>query len=142
MEGYYLEHDLKVFGRQVKTFPDGITEAFDELIKILPQGDVRPYYGISECTKEGIVNIAAAHETFKGEGAQLGYKNYLVEKGEYITQTVFDWHNKTHSIKNVFEEMFTDARADRAKPCIEIYKNDDELICMVRTLESKARHKL
>ncbi|MCW3110980.1 MAG: DinB family protein [Segetibacter sp.] len=137
MDTYYLEHDLRIFGVQVKTFPNGIKEAFDELIKKLPPADERPYYGISECTKEGIIYIAAAPETFEGEGEKYGYEKFIVEKGEHLTVTVFDWLKKTHCIKNVFEEMFTDIRADRTKPCIEIYKNDKEMVCMVKTVEAK-----
>ena len=133
MEKYTLPNDLKTFGIQVKTFPTGIKEAFDELVKTVPKGDLRPFYGISECTKDGIVYIAAALETFEGEGEKYGYQTYTIEKGEYLSVTVFDWLKKTDSIKNVFEEMFKDERSDRSKPCVEIYKNDDEMVCIVKT---------
>lgn len=125
---------MKVFGVQVKTFPNGIKEAFDEIINKLPRQDRRLYYGISECTNEGIIYIAAAGQAFDGEGKQYGYETYTVEKGEYLAETVYGWLNKTHCIKDVFEAMFTDARADRSKPCVEIYKNDDEMVCMVKTV--------
>lgn len=134
MEKLNLEQDLKAFGMQVKTFPNGIKEAFDGIIKMLPAKDKRFYYGISECTNEGIIYIAATAETFEGEGSQYGYDSYVVEKGEYLAETVVGWLNKTHGIKDVFEQMFKDDRADRSKPCIEIYKNDDEIICLVKRL--------
>ena len=134
MENYNLDQDLKLFGVEVKTFPIGIKEAFDELIRKLSPTDDRTYYGVSECTKDGIIYIAAAAETHEGEGEKYGYDNYLVEKGEYLAVTVLDWMKKTGSIKNVFEEMFTDVRADRTKPCVEIYKNDNEMVCMVKAL--------
>ena len=38
MEKYFLKDDLKVFGRQVKKFPQGMEEAFDALVKMLPGG--------------------------------------------------------------------------------------------------------
>ena len=134
MEKYNLEQDLKVFGIQVKTFPNGIKEAFDGIINQLPREDRRQYYGISECTNEGIIYIAAATETFEGEGEKYGYENYTVEKGEYLAETVYDWLNKTNCIKDIFEEMFTNPRANRLKPCVEIYKNDNEMVCMVKTV--------
>lgn len=137
MEKYNLEQDLKLFGIQVKTFPNGIKEAFDGIIKKLPPEDKRFYYGVSECTNEGIVYIAATAETFEGEGKRYGYENYVVEKGEYLAETVQGWLKKTHCIKDVFEEMFKDIRADRAKPCVEVYKNDDEMMCLVKTLQAK-----
>ena len=37
MEKYSLQSDLKVFGVQVKTFPNGVGEAVDKLMKMLPQ---------------------------------------------------------------------------------------------------------
>ena len=46
MEKYNLQNDLKVFGVQVNTFPNGVGEAFDKLMKMLPQQDKRPYYRI------------------------------------------------------------------------------------------------
>ncbi|GEO09091.1 hypothetical protein [Segetibacter aerophilus] len=137
METEVLENVLPVFGFQVKTFPMGIKEAFDELTTRISAEDGRFYYGISECTKDGIVYIAAAAEKFEGEGDQYGYQHFLIEKGEYLAVTVLDWLCKTDSIKDVFVEMFTDARADRSKPCVEIYKSDDEMVCLVKTLEAR-----
>jgi len=49
-----FENDVKVFGIEVKTFPAGIGEAFDELIK--RTGDCageRNYYGISSMNNDG-----------------------------------------------------------------------------------------
>ena len=45
METIHLEQEVKVFGVQVKTFPMGIGEAFDQLIKMLPGGFSRSFYG-------------------------------------------------------------------------------------------------
>ena len=72
MEKYNLEDNVKVFGVHVKTFPQGIGEAFDALLKMLPPGDDRPFYGISEMTKGGIIYKAAALETFDGEAEKYG----------------------------------------------------------------------
>jgi hypothetical protein len=133
MEKFILNDDLKVFGVEVKTFPIGIQEAFDGIVSKLPPAEPRTYYGLSTCTKDGISYIAAAAETFEGEGEKYGYTSYLVEKGEYLAVTVLDWLKKTDSIKHVFEQMFSDTRADRTKPCVEIYKNDEEMLCLVKS---------
>jgi hypothetical protein len=47
MEKYNLINNIKIFGVQVKTFPSGIGEAFDELVKMLG-GFNRSFYGISK----------------------------------------------------------------------------------------------
>lgn len=137
MEKYNFPDDVKVFGFQAKTFPHGIGEAFAELIKMLPEGDQRPYYGISECTKEGFIYKAAALETYDGEAEKYGCEKYVVEKGEYLTETVLDWRSKTNCINSVFGEIFKDEHCDKSKPCIELYKNEEEMICMVKADERK-----
>lgn len=137
MEKYNLTDDVKVFGMQVKTFPQGIGEAFDELVKMIPAGDERPYYGISKMTKDGFMYVAAALQKYEGEAEKYGCENYTVEKGEYLAITVMDWPKKTDSIKDVFEEMVKDERSDETQPCVEIYKNMEEMVCMVKLDKSK-----
>ena len=46
---------------------------------------------------------------------------------------VRDWRKKTGCIKDVFHEMMQDNRFDGSKPCIEWYKNDEEMLCMLKT---------
>lgn len=136
MEKYTLAEDIKAFGAQVKTFPYGIGEAFEKLVKMLP-ADNRPFYGISECTSDGIIYNAAALETYDGEAEKYNCDKYIIESGDYLTIRVTDWLKKTDFIKVVFEELFKDERSDRSKPCIEIYENDDEMVCMVKINELK-----
>ena len=75
MEKYNLSNDITVFGIQVKTFPSGIGEAFDELIK--KTGDragARAYYGISEFKDGKMIYYAVAEEKVKGEAKKYGYE--------------------------------------------------------------------
>jgi predicted transcriptional regulator YdeE len=138
MEKYTLQNDLKVFGVQVKTFPLGIGDAFDALVKMLPGGFVRSFYGISYMTKDGaMIYIAAAKEEQDGEAEKYNCERYIVEKGEYLAITVNDWRNKTDCIKDVFQEILMDSRVDKTKPAIEWYNDDKEMMCMVRTISTK-----
>lgn len=86
MEKYIFENDLKVFGVEVKTFPAGIGEAFDELIKTT--GDcagAREYYGVSSMNSEGkIIYKAFAAEKNAGEAENFNYEQNIIEKGEYL----------------------------------------------------------
>lgn len=132
MEKYNIPHDITVFGFPVATFPNGIGEAFDKLMKDIPDATKRPYYGIGECTDDGIVYIAAAQETYHDEGKKYGYKEYKIEKGDYLAEKIVDWHSKTAGIKDVFETMYKDERADRKEPSIEIYKDSNEMLCLVK----------
>lgn len=132
MEKHKLSDNIKVFGFRVDSFPNGIGEAFDRLVKELPQGDQRPYYGISYYVDGKMNYIAAAAETFDAEGRKYGYNDYVVEKGEYLAAPLTDWTTKTHCIQDVFLEILTDERVDNTKPAIEVYKNMKEMVCMVK----------
>jgi hypothetical protein len=136
METYHVPHNVKVLGNVVETFPAGIGEAFDALIKMLPEGDKRLYYGISWCSGNDITYIAAAEQKTENEATQFGCKIYIIEKGDYLCIPVYDWRRKTASIKNVFEEIMKDARADNKEPAIEIYKNEKEMFCLVKMRQS------
>ena len=124
---------MKVFGVQVKTFPNGIGEAFDALVKMLPGGFDRSYYGISYMSNDGaMVYIAAAIEKEEGEAEKYNCERYTIEKGEYLAITVNDWRSKTDCIKDVFYEIIKDSRIDKTRPAIEWYKDEKEMICMVK----------
>jgi len=133
MEKYNLPGDIKVFGMQVKTFPEGIGEAFETLVNIISNGYDRSYYGISYMTKEGvIIYIAAAEEKYEGEAEKYHCERYIIERGEYLTVRIRDWRRKTDCIKDVFHEMMQDSRIEKTSTCLEWYKDDDEMLCMIK----------
>ncbi len=134
MEICNLKDEVKVLGVRVKTFPLGIGDAFEKLIKVLPEGLDRSYYGIAYMTEDGeIVYKAAAEERYEGEAEKYSCEEYTIEKGNYLMEVVRDWRKKTDCIKDVFHEMMQDNRFDNTKPCIEWYKNDDEMVCMIKS---------
>ncbi len=136
---YNLLHDIKVFGLQVKSFPAGIAEAFGELIK--KTGDcagARSYYGIGYMTPDGqIIYKAAALEKYEDEAEKYNCERYTIEKGEYVTITLYGWQKKTDCIKDLFHELMRDNRVDKTKPCVEWYKDDNEMMCMIQTDSEK-----
>ena len=118
---------------QVKDFPAGVGEAFEALVKMISEGFNRSFFGISRITEKGqVIYIAAAEESFEGEAKKYNCDRYVIEKGEYLMVLVRDWRKKTGCIKDVFHEMMQDNRFDNTKPCIEWYKNDDEMLCMIK----------
>lgn len=139
MKEYIIEKDIKAIGKIVTTFPMGIDQAFQELVKKIPGGFNRPYYGIGQCIDGKIIYIAAALEKSEGEGKQLGLETYRIEKGNYLAEEISDWRGKTDCIKDVFENMYKDDRADRSAPSIEIYENDIVMRCLVKISNSKSQ---
>lgn len=135
MEKINLENDIKAFGLQVTTFPTGIDEAFNELIK--KTGDSagnRNYYGISEFKNGRMYYYAAAEEKQDGEAEKFNYESYTIKGGEYFAETLKNWRSKTNCIKDIFSEMMKDNRIDKTTPAIEWYKNDEQMLCMVKAI--------
>lgn len=132
MDTFNLMKEIRVFGFEVSNSPEGIGEAFTYLVTRVGGGFRRPYYGISQMRDGCLTYKAAAEETYKGEGLQYGFEEYVIEQGEYLAVVVRDWRKKTESIDDVFQEMVGDHRVDRTKPFVEWYKDDDEMICMAR----------
>lgn len=135
MDQYNLQENLHVFGMKVDTFPLGIGEAFETLVKKLEEGYNRSYFGISWFETDGTITyIAAAEEKFEGEALTYQCEKYIIEKGTYLAITVQDWRKKTNCIKDVFHEIMQDSRTNGGL-CIEWYKDDDEMFCMIKIIE-------
>lgn len=136
METYIFENDLKVFGTEVKDFPNGIDNAFNELIKKTGDGaGERNYYGLSSVNSDGkIIYTALAEEKNKNEAGKYDYETYTIEKGEYFYTELKNWRSNTNCIKDIFCEMLKDKRINNRKPCIEWYKSDEEMWCMMKSL--------
>ena len=133
MEIILLKEDIAVFGKEVPTFPVGIRDAFDSLAGILPEGDRRAFYAISECV-DGRVNYkAAALETYEGEAAQYACERYIIGKGEYLSAKLLGWRDKIPAIRHVFDGIWKNDMVDRRSPAVEVYLNDEEMLCMVKT---------
>jgi hypothetical protein len=130
MDIYELEHELKVFCVEAKSFPKGIQEAFDKLNKIADmQG--RSILGISK-PKDGAIRYrAAATENMDGEGTQLGYPTFTIEKGFYLGETLMNWQQNEMMIMSIFNRLIADKRLDGSAHCIEWYKSPTELLCFV-----------
>ncbi len=137
MEKYNLNEDVKVYCTTAKSFPAGIQEAFITLEKMLSK-EGRTFYGISHGSKDGgIIYKAAVSENFEGEAEKYGFETFIIKKGEYINETIIDWREKIDTIGPTFQRLLAHPLFDRISPCIEWYKSDKELVCMVKTDLSK-----
>ncbi|WP_416866405.1 MAG: hypothetical protein ACMVP2_01380 [Imperialibacter sp.] len=132
MEIIHIPHDIKVFGHQVNAFPNGVGDAFDAIVERVEGGFSRPFYGLSRMKGNDVIYMAAAIEKFPEEGKQLGYEEYVIRKGNYAAITVTDWHSKLSALPGVFSELMKIEGLDPEHWAVEWYKDDDELVCMLR----------
>ena len=131
MEIYIFQDDVTVFGVHVKTFPNGIKEAFDGLVSLF--GNNRAYCGISWMEENDCVEYyATLPESFKGEANNYPYEKLLIMKGEYRAETIYNWFGKLDSLKEVFHRLMAGNRPDKNHPCVEWYKSDIEMLCMAK----------
>lgn len=131
MELYHQSENITVSGILVKDFPEKIKEAFDSLFNNL--GAERDYFGISWMDENGkVVYYAMAREAFAGEGRLYGYELFTIEKGSYKTEMIRNWMSKTGSIKDVLHNLMGNNSPGAGNPCIEWYRSDEEMLCMVK----------
>lgn len=134
MKKYQLDENVQVLCQKVDSFPNGITEAFDALAKKFPPAKGRNYYGISYMDKSGkIIYKVATEKTNNDNGA--GYESFVIPKGEYLSEKITDWRAHLQDIAPTFDKLMKDPHMDQNVPCIEWYKTNEEMLCMVKAKE-------
>jgi len=132
METLEFKEDIEIICNTVTTFPNYIKEAFDALEESLPDCEKRNWYGISRPNQKGeIIYKAAATELEDGEAEKFGYHSFTIKKGTYISETILDWMKNPQVIGETFMKLLEDPRIDKEGYCLEWYKSDDLVICLV-----------
>ncbi len=132
MQQLRLDKEIQVFGFPVKSFPEGIDQAFETLIQKVPGGFSRSFFGICQMTDQGLVYYVAAEERDPGEADRLKLERLIVEKATYAVKKIEDWRTKTQTINNVFHELLKGEKVNKNKPSVEWYKNEHEMLCMIQ----------
>ena len=133
VERYELTEDLRVFGNRVEDFPKGIERAFRVLADAIPDGLTRSYYGLSYLVDGKMEYYVTVEEKSKGEAEKYGYPTHTIKKGSYSFIALKDWRSKTHLIHDIFSSLSDeDFVSDKNHPLVEWYKNENEMLCMVR----------
>lgn len=134
MDTFTLDNDIVVCAVKAKSFPDGIMAAFGELSAKLPDAQARGmYYGLSRPEDgEPVVYYAAAEEKEAGEAQKLGMKSITIKKGTYIYKDISDYMQDLPAIGKTFMEMIHNPDVDPDGYCVEMYKSQKDVRCMVR----------
>src|SRR5690242_13095843 len=99
METYFIKDDIKLICVNAKSFPEGITDAFDRLNQIIGATNRRKLYGISYGTENGkMIYKAATEEQSDHEAMQLKLEQFVVRKGEYIGTRIVNYPDHMESI--------------------------------------------
>lgn len=130
---YHLDKSVKTFYIMANSFPQGIQTAFDKLHSLLPATTGRTFYGISRPNRQGVIEYrAAVAEAFDGEAEKYGCDTLTIPAGNYLTTTITNWQQNIPQIQKAFDELLKSPQLQPDTYCYECYKNDTELLCMVK----------
>lgn len=133
MEKYELTEDVKLICASAASFPDGIMDAFNKLEDALPNCSERTWYGLSRMNEKGqIIYKAASIELNEGEAEQTDFEAYTLSKGTYLAETIIEWRKNIPKMGQIFSELLSDPQLDKTSYCVEWYKSDAEVLCMVK----------
>jgi len=128
-----IEKDMQIYCLTVKSFPDGIVEAHQNLHKNILPVKGRNYYGISYCNeKDEIIYKAGAEEIKANEFKHLELETFIAKKGSYISITVTNYENNISNIKEVFDELKKNPNIDPKGVALEWYSDGPDCKCMIR----------
>ncbi|HEV8513305.1 MAG TPA: hypothetical protein VGQ59_08510 [Cyclobacteriaceae bacterium] len=131
MEIYTLKNNIEIFCVTARSFPYEIKQAFAALINLLPTVEGRTFFGIAFEDKNGdMIYKAAVLESFGGEAEKLGCEKFIIEKGDYLTETLKDW-KKDESLIGLTFKKFSESKYNATFPCVEWYQGND-VMCMVK----------
>jgi hypothetical protein len=132
--------DIKVFYVKADSFPDGIKAAHNKLHSLVQSADGRRFFGISYPDKAGsIIYKAAAEESTPGEAEKYGCKTFVIKQGDYLSHTIKDWRKDESAIARTFQLMLRDPRVDSNGYCLEVYPNENDIVCLVKLDSNKVK---
>ena len=133
MENLKIEEDKSVIVCQASSFPDGIMPAFQQLHNRVPNAFQRTTYGLSRPggSKENIIYKAAVDESYEGEGKALGLDTMIIPAGVYSSVIITDYMKHPSAIGTAFMQLLSVPDIDPDGFCLEIYKNNNEVVCAV-----------
>ncbi len=135
MEIVEIEKDIPVFYVTAVSFPEGIRSAHEKLHARVPFSNKRKYFGISRPENaDGIVYKAAAEELQPDEANELKLERMMIKKGEYKCITIKNYTDDPLSISKAFEKILQEPDLDPNGYCVELYLNEKDVRCMVKSV--------
>jgi hypothetical protein len=58
-------------------------------------------------------------------------EGFTISKGDYISKTLLNWQSDVTQVSKIFQELLKDKRINKTGYCLEMYINDNDMICMV-----------
>ncbi len=112
-------------------FPEEVNPAFEKLESKIVNKKGRKFFGAISFNNDFVDYKACLVPAYENEHLALGFDEFIIPGGKYVTTKLIDWSNNTKKIKYLFEEMENKYKFDAMRPQLEFYKNNKELILML-----------
>ncbi len=135
MQTIQVKNDMKLFYVTATSFPDGVLEAHQKLHALVPFSITRKFFGISRPENGVIIYKVATEELTEGEAEELHCDTFILKRGNYIAEVIYDFMKNIPAIGKTFNELLTYPGIDPDGYCVEWYINNKDVRCMVRLEE-------
>lgn len=130
---WFQEASLTLIVEKADDFGKGIAESFVRLAdKLNTPGQRRECYGIITKENGNLEYYAAFTELYEKEAEDKKLPKRILESGKYVSIVIHEWNKNLLHIGPTFDQILKSGLADANKPCIEFYKSEQELVCMVQ----------
>jgi hypothetical protein len=135
MVEYDIKNDIEVIFEVAKDFGQDIAQSYVRLAeKIGHSGEKRDCYGLVVKTDKGIEYRGGFTSLSSTEAKEIAIPSFTIPSGNYFSILIENWNQKLLEIGPTFDQILKSGKVDTSSPCIEFYKTNKELICMVRAL--------
>lgn len=133
IESYTIYHDIHLMVEKAENFGKDIADAFVRLAeKLANNGQKRECYGIVLNDNSGMSYYAGMTELYAGENKEKSIYLMTIPAGDYRAIKVENWNQNILHIGPTFDQILTSGQVEANAPCIEYYRTETELLCMIR----------
>ena len=75
---------------------------------------------------------AAFTELFIGEATEKKLPTQVIDHGTYLSILINEWNQNLMHIGPTFDQLLRSELTDTAMPCIEFYRTEKEMLCMIK----------
>lgn len=133
MKLYQIHEDIQLYTITACNFPEGILSAFEQLYLHVRKEDVETYYGLSQSSMNGDIIYKAAIKLKDTVTQPPKLETLILPAGDYLGTDILNFRTRIAEIKQTFQELITYQDIDKNGCCVEMYYNETDVRCMIRT---------
>jgi hypothetical protein len=119
---------VNLVGCKAKSFPEGISEAWNELESQLPTKSGRKFYGLTIPVHSQIEYYACV---IPQKNESLNGKWFQIERGKFARVKLLNWKQHTDKISVIIDQLIQVYHPDMKAISLEYYKSEKELHLLV-----------